>query len=84
MTRDEVRDIAREAADEAVLKTLIALGFNASDPEGIGKIQADLIHLRRWREATESVPKYAIKAAVTTLVAGLVGYLMIVWGWKPN
>lgn len=83
MTREEVREIAVAAADETVHQMLTALGVDASEPDAMLKMQADFRFVRRWREANEAVPRYALKAVVVTLATGFAGYLLILLGWKP-
>lgn len=80
LAHEEIRDIAEAAADKAVQKTLLAIGVNASDPEQILEMQADFLHLRRWRQSTETVKKRALLTAISVIVTGTLGYLWLLFG----
>ena len=84
VTPQEIREIAREVASETVDQLFLALGVNTSDHNEIPKLQKDLAHLRRWRETTESLPGYGLKAAVTFFVTASLGALVygIRWHWS--
>jgi len=73
MTDDEVRKIAREAADEAVIKTLRGLGINPDEPQ---RAQANFIYLDKSRRGTEEMARWIKRGCVTSALAGGV---WIVW-----
>lgn len=77
ISRDEVSAIAEEAAERAIQKTLLTIGMDASDPEAAIKLQADMQHLRVWRESTEAVKKRAMLTAVGICVTGLIGWVVV-------
>ena len=82
MTREEVKEVASEAADAAVMRMLLALGVDASDPEAVIAMQSDFRHLRAWREASDTVKRHSLKTAVSVLVTGAVAYLLVFFGLK--
>jgi hypothetical protein len=75
-TTSEVRDIAEEAARATVKEFFLALGVNADDPDAVIAVQKDFAHLRAWREASDTVKRKGLGAAVTIIVTGLLG---LVW-----
>jgi len=72
----EVRDIAEQVARATVKEFFLALGVNADDPEAVIAVQKDFAHLRAWREASDTVKRKGLGAAVTIVVTGLLG---LVW-----
>lgn len=72
----EVRDIAEEVARATVKEFVLALGVNADDPEAVIAVQKDFAHLRAWREASDTIKRKGLGAAVTIVVTGLLG---LVW-----
>ena len=79
MTPQEIDAIASAAAEKAVKSTLLSLGINAYDAKSIEEAQLDFKHLRAWRESTEAVKRKALLTAVTFLVTGALGYLLLVF-----
>jgi hypothetical protein len=81
MTAEEIESIAsaaaEQAADRAIKSTLLSLGINIDDPKDIVEAQLDFRHLRAWRESTEAVKRKALLTAVTVLVTGALGYLVL-------
>lgn len=75
MTQDEAREIAREAARQAVADTFLHLGYDVSDKEQVRGLKADLLHLRRWRVATDSVGKAGLITVAGILITGFAGLL---------
>lgn len=89
MTRDEVKAIVREVfaeearlyadkEDQLVLKAVSAIltGFGINDDDR-KDIRSDLIHLRRWRLATEQVQQTGFRVVITAIAAGLLGALWL-------
>lgn len=74
MTDDDarMREIAREAAAEAVEDVLAKLGINTKNWE---EVQADFRHLRSWRQSTETIKRQGIIVATSTFIIGLLGLL---------
>jgi hypothetical protein len=77
MTPEEVDAIATIAAERAVKSTLLSLGINIETPAEIVEAQLDFQHLRAWRESTEAVKRKALLTAVTVVVTGAIGYLVL-------
>jgi hypothetical protein len=77
VTPEEVDAIATTAADRAVKSTLLSLGINIETPVAIMEAQLDFQHLRAWRESTEAVKRKALLTAVTVVVTGALGYLVL-------
>lgn len=77
MTSEEVREIATIAAERAVKSTLLSLGINIDDPKDVVAAQLDFRHLRAWRESADAVKRKALLTAVTVLVTGAIGYLVL-------
>jgi hypothetical protein len=76
MTESEIRTLvertATAAAQEAVKETLLKLGIRADDAL---EVQADMQHLRQWRESMATVKRQSLMTAVGILVAGFLGLL---------
>jgi hypothetical protein len=89
MTADEIRlivstvleeeSVRRGAAvDEVVLKAvatiLTSFGIEEDDRK---ELQADFVHLRKWRKSVEQAQGITFKIAVTAIVGGLLGALWL-------
>lgn len=48
----------------------LALGVNADNPEAVIAVQKDFACLRAWREASDTVKRKGLGAAVTIVVTG--------------
>ncbi len=81
-SREEMKEIADEAAERALSRFFLALGVDASRPEAIMEMQRDFQHLRSWRKSVDAVQAHSLKAAVTVIVTGFVGWLLVVVGFK--
>lgn len=82
MTREEMREIAEQASDDAIKKMLLALGINAYDPESIKAFQKDAAFTRTLRESSEAVKRKAILTAISVFVTGMIAY---VWtSFRPH
>jgi len=75
MTDDEIRDIARTAAREAVRETMLALGVDTSNPAAIIEIQRDFQSLRDWRRSMQAVKRQGLISAIGVLVVGIMGLI---------
>lgn len=74
------REVARETVKEMMREMFTGLGVNTSDPDDIIKMQADFAHLRAWRESTDAVKRNSMKAAVTIIVTGALGWIgTVIW-----
>jgi hypothetical protein len=77
ITNSEVRDIAEQVARATVKEFFLALGVNADDPDAVIAVQKDFAHLRAWREASDTVKRKGLGAAVTIVVTGLLGLIWL-------
>ena len=68
MTEDDVRKIVAGT----VAETLLKLGIDASDPI---ELQADMRHLRQWRESISTVKRQSLITAIGILTAGMLGLI---------
>jgi hypothetical protein len=75
MTDDEIREIARTAAREAVREMMIAMGVDTSNPASMIEMQKDFQSLRNWRESMQTVKRQGIISAVGVVVVGLLGMI---------
>lgn len=73
MTPEEARAVARETAESTVANVFLHLGYDVQDRDQIAALKRDLAHLRRWREATETVRRQGLGAAATLIAAGTLG-----------
>lgn len=72
MTENEIRKIVAETVTE----TLIKFGVDAEHPM---ELQADMQHLRKWRESTDTVKRQALVTAVGIVTAGFLGLVYAVF-----
>ncbi len=77
ITNSEVRDIAEQVAKATVKEFFLALGVNADDPDAVIAVQKDFAYLRAWREASDTVKRKGIGAAVTIVVTGMLGLIWL-------
>ena len=76
MTENEIRHIVAET----VAETLLRLGIDSSDPTAV---QADMQHLRAWRESVATVKRQSLMTAVGIVVAGLLGLIWLAVKGQP-
>jgi hypothetical protein len=69
MTEAEIRKIVSDTVSE----TLMKLGIDADDPL---EFQADMQHLRNWRQSVATVKRQSLMTAIGIITAGV---LAIVW-----
>lgn len=81
-SRDEIREIANEAAEQTIKKLFLTLGVDISDPDAILATQRDFQHMRVWRESSDAIKRHSLKTIVTVLVTGLLGYALVAFGFK--
>ncbi len=60
-----MREIARDAACQAVDRTLIAHGI---DPENPFEFQKDMVHLREWRLRVERIQDKSLMTVVVIII----------------
>lgn len=73
MSPEEVKQIAAEAAEQAVAKMLLALGVDTTNPSAILEMQKDFAHVRIWRQSVETVRTRGLIAATGIVVTGVLG-----------
>ena len=79
LTEQEVERIAKTAADEAVDQLFLHLGVDLNDKDQMSSLKYDLAHLHRWRKSTDTIKRQSLTAAVTFVVAGLMGALWLIF-----
>lgn len=67
-----VKRTAEETAHQVMRQTLLALGIDTANPLAF---QADMQHLRAWRESISTVKRQGLLTAVGILVAGILGLI---------
>lgn len=77
MTREEMHDVAEQAADRAVKRMLLTLGVDINSPEAIIRFQRNVAFMDALRASSDAVKRKAILTAVTVLVTGMLGYLWL-------
>lgn len=77
MTREEMKDVAEQAAEEAVKRMLLTLGINTSTDDSIVAFQKDAAFTRSLRESSEAVKRKTILTIVGIFVTGMAGYLLL-------
>jgi hypothetical protein len=75
MTDDEIREIARTAAREAVREMMIAMGVDTSNPAAIIEMQKDFQSLRDWRQSMQAVRRHGLMTAIGVLTVGTLGMI---------
>jgi len=70
VTEAEIRKIVAET----VAETLLKLGIDSSDPI---LMQKDFQQVRAWREATETVKRQGLIAAVGFITVGILGLIWL-------
>jgi hypothetical protein len=70
MTEAEVKSIV----ESTVTQVFISFGLEGEDRK---ELQADLIHLRKWRKSVEQAQSYTFKIVITTIVTGFLGALWL-------
>jgi hypothetical protein len=77
-----LKEIAEEAATQAVENTLLKLGFNLED---VTEIQADMAAVRNWRKAQVQIRSTTRTAAIWVLVSGFAAIILLgVKSWFLN
>lgn len=74
-----LKDVAEAAAEKAVNKTMIAMGFDPSRPLDA---QADMVWLRATRERCEAAAGRTLFVVIGMAAAGAVGALWV--GFKAS
>jgi hypothetical protein len=83
MSKDDIEAIAEEAADKAIHRLFLTLGIDVTDSKDVIALQADLKHVRVWRESTKTVKDHALRTAIGVIVAGGLGWIGLLF-WKGH
>ena len=67
-----VKKTAEETAHQVMRQTLLVMGVDTSNPLAF---QADMQHLRAWRESIATVKRQGLLSAVGIIVAGVLGLI---------
>lgn len=73
-----VKKTAEETAQQVVERTFLTLGIDASNPM---EMQADMQHLRAWRNSVATVKRQGLVSAVGIIVIGVLG---LIWRATAN
>lgn len=79
MTRAEIEEVAEDAAEKALQKFFLTLGYDTTDPKVVTVMQDHFRFVRRWHDSTEAVRAHSLKTAVTVIVTGLLGYIGVLF-----
>jgi hypothetical protein len=80
MTKSEMEEIAEQAAQKTLANFFLTVGVDITDPQEVIKFQADMRHIRRWRDANETVQKHALRTAVGVIVTGFISWIgLLLW-----
>ena len=74
MDREEVREVAHEAAEHAVQEVFLRYGIDAGNPL---ETQKDFAYLRQQRSAAEAVGPVIKRTVIGLAVTGLLALLVI-------
>ncbi len=70
MTEGQIKSIV----ETTVTQVFISFGLEGEDRK---ELQADLIHLRKWRKSVEQAQSYTFKIVITTIVTGFLGAIWL-------
>lgn len=59
-----------------VKQTLLQLGLDVSDPEGVIELQKDFAYVRAWRISVDEVKKKGILTILSVVLIGIIGVLL--------
>ncbi len=77
LTREDMKDVAEEAAEKALSRMMLIFGVDTHDPKSLIRLQQDFSRLRKWGDAYETVQKAGVYTLVTTAVTGLLALLWV-------
>ena len=75
-TPAELKEVAHEAAREAVRETFLTLGIDVDNHESLQDTQADLAYMRKLRSGSEDMAKVVKRSAISIAFLALA---YIVW-----
>lgn len=64
----------RKVVAETVSETLLKLGIDTSEPI---ELQADMLHLRKQRNAVETVKRQSLLTAIGIITTGILGLIWL-------
>jgi hypothetical protein len=67
-----VAKTAEATAERVIKQTLLSFGIDASDPL---EMQADMRHLRNWRESVNAVKRQGMMTSVIVVISGVLGLI---------
>lgn len=70
MSHEEIQEIV----EKAVATTLEKLGIEPGDHK---EMQADFVHLRKWRKSVEQAQSFTFKTVLGVIVTGVLGALWL-------
>jgi len=77
-TLDAENERRENTFDDVVLKAVATILTSfGMDEEDRAELKADFVHLRKWRKSVEQAQGFALKAAITVIVSGLLGALWL-------
>lgn len=71
MTKEEIQEIARVAAQEAVHETFLKLGIATNTEESVLEVQQDFSWLRRVRKGGSKIQMAVATSGLAVIVSGL-------------
>ena len=71
MTEAEMKEVAHEAAREAVKETFMTLGIDMENHESIQDTQADLLYMRRLRSGSDDLAKGIKRSGISIAVLAM-------------
>ena len=74
MNRDEVREVAHDAAEHAVQEVFLRYGIDAGNPI---EVQKDFAYLRQQRAAAEAVAPIVKRTVIGLVITGVLALLVI-------
>ena len=70
-----VKETAERTAEEVLRHAFLSLGIDMTNPSAIVSAQADMQHLRAWRNSVETVKRQGLLTAVGIIIAGVIGLI---------
>jgi SpoVK/Ycf46/Vps4 family AAA+-type ATPase len=75
MNKEDIEDIARAAAREAIREMLITMGVDTSNHAAMIEMQRDFQSLRSWRQSVQTIQRHSFVTAVGVIIVGLLGMI---------
>lgn len=74
-TNDDIADVAKAAAKEALREFALVVGIDASDPKSVLEAQKDFHWLRSRRNGGDAIKRHGLLTVVGLSVTGVVAWL---------